>query len=56
MFQRELLANMLKDDGFEVIECTTGEAGELIIASTGTELHALTRRHRISILHEHQVP
>ena len=40
-FQREILADVLKDDGFEVIECTTAEAAELIIASTGTELQAL---------------
>ena len=40
-FQREMLADILKDEGFEVIECTTGKAAELIIASTGTELQAL---------------
>ena len=40
-FQREILADALKDEGFEVIECTTAEAAELIIASTGTELNAL---------------
>ena len=40
-FQREMLAAVLKDEGFEGIECTTGEAAELIIASTGTELQAL---------------
>jgi CheY-like chemotaxis protein len=40
-FQREVLADVLKDEGFEVIECTTAEAAELIIASTGTELQAL---------------
>jgi CheY-like chemotaxis protein len=40
-FQREVLAHVLKDEGFEVIECTTGEAAELIVASTGTELQAL---------------
>ena len=40
-FQREILADFLKDEGFEVIECTTAEAAELIIASTGTELQAL---------------
>ena len=39
--QREAFADLLKDEGFEVIECTTAEAAELIIASTGTELHAL---------------
>jgi DNA-binding NtrC family response regulator len=41
MFQREVLAELLKDDGFEVIECTTAESAELIIASTGTELRAV---------------
>jgi DNA-binding NtrC family response regulator len=40
-FQREMLADVLKDEGFEVIECTTAESAELIIASTGTELQAL---------------
>jgi DNA-binding NtrC family response regulator len=39
--QREAFAGLLKDEGFEVIECTTAEAAELIIASTGTELQAL---------------
>jgi DNA-binding NtrC family response regulator len=41
MFQREVLAYLLKDEGFEVIECTTAEAAELIIATTGTELRAI---------------
>ena len=40
-FQREILADLLKDEGFEVIECTTAEAAELIIATTGTELRAV---------------
>ena len=40
-FQREVLADVLRNDGFEVIECTTAEAAELIIALTGTELQAL---------------
>jgi len=40
-FQREALAELLKDDGFEVIECATAEAAELIIASSGAELQAL---------------
>ena len=40
-FQREVMADILKDEGLEVIECTTAEAAELIIASTGTELQAL---------------
>jgi DNA-binding NtrC family response regulator len=40
-FQREVLADAIKDDGFEVIECTTAEGAELIVASSGTELQAL---------------
>jgi DNA-binding NtrC family response regulator len=48
MFQRGVLADMLKDEGFEVIECTTGEAGELIIASIGTELQALITDHNLA--------
>jgi DNA-binding NtrC family response regulator len=39
--QRELLANLLKDEGLEVIECTSAEAAELVVASTGSELKAL---------------
>jgi len=46
-FQREALADVLKDEGFEVIECTTGEAAELIVASTGTELQALVTDHNL---------
>ena len=45
--QREAFADLLKDEGFEVIECTTAEAAELIIASTGTELHALITDHNL---------
>ena len=47
-FQREVLADVLKDEGFEVIECTTGESAELIIASTGTELQALITDHNLA--------
>jgi DNA-binding NtrC family response regulator len=39
--QREVLADVLKDNGLEVIECTTAEAAELVLASTGLELRAL---------------
>jgi DNA-binding response OmpR family regulator len=46
--EREVLADVLKDEGFEVIECTTGEAAELIIASTGTELQALVTDHNLA--------
>jgi len=47
-FQREVLADVLKDEGFEVIECTTAEAAELIIASTGNELQALITDHKLA--------
>src|SRR5262245_2164947 len=47
-FQREALADALKDEGFEVIECTTGEAAELIIASTGNELQELINDHNLA--------
>jgi DNA-binding NtrC family response regulator len=46
--KREVLAHVLKDEGLEVIECTTGEAAELIIASTGTELQALVTDHNLA--------
>ena len=41
--QREILADLLKDQGLEVIECTTAEAA---VASTGAELKALSRTYR----------
>ena len=47
-FQREVLADVLKGEGFEVIECTTAESAELIIASTGTELQALITDHNLA--------
>ena len=39
--QREVMADLLRDEGFDVIECSTGEAAELIVATSGTELQAL---------------
>jgi len=39
--QREVMADVLKRDGLEVIECTTAEAAELVLATTGLELRAL---------------
>src|ERR1700759_4540212 len=39
--QRELMANALAGEGFEVVECTTAEAAEAIVASTGADLLAL---------------
>jgi CheY-like chemotaxis protein len=39
--QREVLADVLKHEGLEVIECTTAEAAELVLSTTGVELRAL---------------
>jgi DNA-binding NtrC family response regulator len=39
--QRGLVADMLRDEHFEVIECATAEAAELVVASLGIELRAL---------------
>ena len=43
--QREVLADMLANEGLEVVECSTAEAAELIVATTGTELRALVTDH-----------
>lgn len=39
--QREVIANALAGEGFELVECTTAEAAETIVASTGADLLAL---------------
>src|SRR3978361_823700 len=39
--QREVMADLLKEEGLEVVECSTAEAAELVLVSTGTELKAL---------------
>lgn len=39
--QRELLSDLLREKGLEVIECSTAEAAELLLASIGRELRAL---------------
>jgi CheY-like chemotaxis protein len=39
--QREIVSELLRDNGLEVVECSTAEAAELVLASTGTELRAL---------------
>ena len=39
--QREALADLLRGEGLEVVECSTAEAAELVVVSTGTELLAL---------------
>ena len=40
-FQRESLAELLRGEGLDVVECATGAAAELVLVSTGTELRAL---------------
>ena len=40
-FQREAIADLLRGEGLEVVECSTAEAAELVVVSTGTELLAL---------------
>lgn len=39
--QRAFLADLLKEQGLEVVECASAEAAELVLVSTGTELRAL---------------
>jgi DNA-binding NtrC family response regulator len=41
ILQREALADLLRDRGLEVIECSSAEAAELVVAKTGAELRAL---------------
>jgi DNA-binding NtrC family response regulator len=40
-FQRAFLADLLKEEGLEVVECPSAEAAELVLVATGTELRAL---------------
>ena len=40
-FQRMFLADLLKEEGLEVVECASAEAAELVLVATGTELRAL---------------
>ena len=40
-FQRAFVADLLKDEGLEVVECASAEAAELVLVSTGNELRAL---------------
>jgi CheY-like chemotaxis protein len=39
--QRECLADLLKSEGLEVVECANGEVAELVLAATGPDLRAL---------------
>jgi CheY-like chemotaxis protein len=41
LIQREFTAELLRDEGLEVVECSTAEAAELVVVATGTELLAL---------------
>ena len=36
-FQRECLADLLKSEGLEALECANGEVAELVVATTGTD-------------------
>ena len=40
-FQRAFVADLLKEEGLQVVECASAEAAELVLASTGNELRAL---------------
>ena len=50
-FQREILSDFLKDDGFEVIECATAEAAELIIATNWYRIAGACYRQQLSGCH-----
>jgi len=39
--QRAFVADLLKEQGLEVVECASAEAAELVLVATGTELRAL---------------
>jgi CheY-like chemotaxis protein len=40
-FHREALADLLKSEGLEVVECANGEVAELVLTATGADLRAL---------------
>ena len=40
-FQRAFVADLLKDEGLQVVECASAEAAELVLVATGNELRAL---------------
>jgi CheY-like chemotaxis protein len=39
--QRAFVADLLKEEGLEVVECASAEAAALVFVSTGNELRAL---------------
>ena len=38
---REVLAELLQEQGFDVVECSTAKSAELIVATCGAQLRAL---------------
>ena len=46
--QRGLVADMLRDEGFEVVECATAEAAEFVVESTGAKLQALITDNKLA--------
>ena len=49
--QREILSDFLKGDGFEVIECATAEAAELIICDNRYRIAGACYRQQLSGCH-----
>ncbi|HXI07353.1 MAG: response regulator [Bradyrhizobium sp.] len=45
--QRAVLVDLLKNEGFEVIECSTAEAAELVVATSGAEMRAVVFDQRL---------
>mgnify|MGYP002382089918 CR=1 FL=1 len=39
--QREVIAEILQTEGYEVIQCSSAEAAELVVAQSGPELRAV---------------
>ncbi|MGE5158788.1 MAG: response regulator [Gemmatimonas sp.] len=47
-FQREVLSEVLKEENFDVIECESAEAAELVVARAGAELRLMVTDVRLS--------
>jgi CheY-like chemotaxis protein len=47
-FQREVLADLLKDENMDVIQCESAEAAELVIANCGADLKLLVTDVRLA--------
>ena len=41
ILQRDIIVDLLRDKGLEVVECGTAEAAELLVVKTGPELRVL---------------